>query len=138
LVIEFDKNILLVKGINFVREKRESTSWWEDKVSSKSKTEKLDESDRRLYINKLTYISNFSIRNMNFLKTYHAQGTRKSINAILSENKVLEKVGHLPSSPSIIRLEICSHAMTNTKIPCWIVPCAFQVFGSSLNLITTI
>jgi hypothetical protein len=76
---------------------------------------------------------------MNSLKTYHTQGTRKSINAILSDNKVLEKADNLPSSPTInIRLEICSHAMTNTKIPCWVVPCAFQVFVSSLNLITTI
>jgi hypothetical protein len=76
---------------------------------------------------------------MNFLKTCHAQGTRKSLNAILSDNKVLEKVGDLPSSPTTnIRLEMCSHAMTYTKIPCWVVPCAFQVFGSSLNLNTTI
>jgi Zn-finger protein len=38
---------------------------------------------------------------MNSLKTYHTQGTRKSINAILSDNKVLEKADNLPSSPTI-------------------------------------
>jgi hypothetical protein len=71
---------------------------------------------------------------MNSLKTYHTQGTRKSINAILSDNKVLEKADDLPSSPTInIRLEMCSHAVINTtpKFPVGLCHVLFKLLGQA-------